>query len=50
MLEFYFYDGRVIKQEWHSTARQRGWTEERKRITVEKRKRTMEARKNGKEC
>ena len=50
MLEFYFYDGRMIKQEWHSTARQRGWTEERKRITLEKRLQTMEERKNAKKC
>lgn len=31
ILEFHFYDGRVIKQEWHSHARTRCWTEERKR-------------------
>ena len=49
-LEFHSYDGEVIKQEWHSTARQRGWTEERKRTTTEKRLKTMEARKNAKEC
>ena len=50
MLEFYFYDGRIIKQEWHSHARQRGWTEERKRTTIEKRRKTMEAKKNGEKC
>ena len=50
MIEFYPYDGGVIKQEWHSTARQRGWNEERKRTTTEKRLKTLEARKNAKEC
>ncbi len=50
MLEFHFYDGNIVKQEWHSTARQRGWTEERKRITLEKRLKTMEERKNAKKC
>ena len=50
MLEFYPYDGEVIKQEWHSTARSRGWNEERKRITIEKRLKTLEAKKNAKEC
>lgn len=50
MLEFYPYDGEVIKQEWHSTARQRGWNEERKRTTIEKRLKTMEAKKHGEEC
>jgi cell division GTPase FtsZ len=44
------YDGEVIKQEWHSTARQRGWNEERKRTTLEKRLKTMEEKKNGKKC
>lgn len=50
ILEYYYYDGRVVKQEWHSTARQRGWNEERKRTTLEKRLKTMEEKKNGKKC
>ena len=50
ILEYYYYDGRVVKQEWHSTARQRGWNEERKRTTLEKRLKTMEDKKNGKKC
>lgn len=31
ILEFHFYDGKVIKQEWHSHARIRCWSEERKK-------------------
>lgn len=31
ILEFHFYDGKVVKQEWHSHARTRCWTEERKK-------------------
>ena len=31
ILEFHFYDGKVIKQEWHSHERIRCWSEERKK-------------------
>ena len=31
ILDFYFYDGRVVRKEWHSHARNRCWTEERKK-------------------
>lgn len=31
ILEYHFYDGKVIQQEWHSHARTRWWTDERKK-------------------
>ena len=31
LLEYYFYDGKVVKQEWYSEARNRAWTEERRK-------------------
>ena len=34
----------------YDPARQRGWNEERKRTTLEKRLKTMEEKKNGKKC
>lgn len=31
ILEFHFYDGRIVKEEWHSHARTRCWSEERRK-------------------
>lgn len=39
-LEFHFYDGKVVKEEWHSHARNRCWTEERRKkwgVAIKKR-------------
>lgn len=48
ILEFHFYDGKVVKKEWHSHARTRSWTEERRKQWGEQIKKRWEDDMYGK--
>lgn len=48
ILEFHFYDRRVVKEEWHSHARTRSWSEERRKQWGEQIKKRWEVGTYGK--
>lgn len=50
LLEFYFYDGTIIKQEWHSHARTRCWDDVRRKEWGVQIKKRWEDGKYVKEC
>lgn len=50
LLEFYFYDGIIIKQEWHSHARTRCWDNVRRKEWGVQIKKRWEDGKYVKEC